>query len=83
MKTTSYEITEWPGKKTLFTCQEAVQIMGIEVSTLDSLISYSNLPRTVIHKRVFIHRKELEKYITKCTVTAPVLRGQTKLEEAQ
>ena len=62
MKTTSYEITEWPGKKTLFTCQEAVQIMGIEVSTLDSLISYSDLPRTVIHKRVFIHRKELEKY---------------------
>ena len=60
MKTTSYEITEWPGKKTLFTCQEAVQIMGIEVSTLYSLISYSDLPRTVIHKRVFIHRKELE-----------------------
>ena len=60
-----------------------VQIMGIEVSTLDSLISYSDLPRTVIHKRVFIHRKELEKYITKCTVTTPVLRGQTKLEEAQ
>lgn len=83
MKTTSYEITEWPEKKTLFTRQEAVQIMGIEVSTLDSLISYSDLPRTVIHKRVFIHRKELEKYITKCTVTAPVLRDQTKLEEAQ
>ena len=56
---------------------------GIEVSTLDSLISYSDLPRTVIHKRVFIHRKEQEKYITKCTVTAPVLRGQTKLEETQ
>lgn len=83
MKTTPYEITEWPEKKTLFTRQEAVQIMGIEVSTLDSLISYSDLPRTVIHKRVFIHRKELEKYITKCTVTAPVLRGQPKLEEAQ
>lgn len=62
MKTTPYEITEWPEKKTLFTRQEAVQIMGIEVSTLDSLISYSDLPRTVIHKRVFIHRKEQEKY---------------------
>ena len=82
MKTTPYEITEWP-EKTLFTRQEAAQIMGIGVSTLDSLISYSDLPRTVIHKRVFIHRKELEKYITKCTVTAPVLRGQTNLEEAQ
>lgn len=66
-------------KKTLFTHQKAAQIMGIEVSTLDSLISYSDLPRTVIHKRVFIHRKELEKYITKCTVTTPVLRGRQNL----
>ena len=62
----------WP-EKTLFTRQEAAQIRGIGVSILDSLISYSDLPRTVIHKHVFIHRKELEKYITKCTVTAPVL----------
>ena len=38
MKTTPYEITEWP-EKTLFTRQEAAQIMGIGVSTLDSLIS--------------------------------------------
>lgn len=45
MKTTPYEITEWP-EKTLFTRQEAAQIMGIGVSTLDSLISYSDLPRT-------------------------------------
>ena len=48
MKTTPYEITEW-SEKTLFTRQEAAQIMGIGVSTLDSLISYSDLPRTVIH----------------------------------
>ena len=47
MKTTPYEITEWP-EKTLFTRQEAAQIMEIGVSTLDSLISYSALPRTVI-----------------------------------
>ncbi len=39
MKTTPYEITEWP-EKTLFTRQEDAQIMGIGVSTLDSLISY-------------------------------------------
>ena len=47
MKTTPYEIPEWP-EKTLFTRQEAAQIMEIGVSTLDSLISYSALPRTVI-----------------------------------
>lgn len=47
MKTTPYEITEWP-EKTLFTRQEAAQIMEIGVSTLDSLISYSALQRTVI-----------------------------------
>ena len=47
MKTTPYEITEWP-EKTLFTRQEAAQIMEIGVSTLDILISYSALPRTVI-----------------------------------
>lgn len=66
MKKTSYEITEWP-EKTLFSRQEAAKILGIGVSTLDSLIPYSELPRTVIHKRVLIHRKELEKYITNCT----------------
>lgn len=66
MKKTSYKITEWP-EKTLFSRQEAAKILGIGVSTLDSLIPYSELPRTVIHKRVFIHRKELEKYITNCT----------------
>ena len=82
MKTTPQEITQW-SEKNLFTRQESAQIMGSGVSTLDSLISYSDLPRTVIHKRVFIHRKELEKYITRCTVTAPVIRGQTKPEEAQ
>ena len=49
------------------TQEKAAKILGIGVSTLDSLIPYSELPRTVIHKRVFIHRKELEKYITNCT----------------
>lgn len=75
MKTTPYAIAEWPDK-TLFSRQETAQILGIGISTLDSLISYSELPRTVIHKRVFIHRKELEKYITNCTTTTPPVRGQ-------
>lgn len=55
MKSTPYAITEWPGK-TLFSRQEAAQIMGIGVSTLDSLIPYSELPRTVIHKRVNVSK---------------------------
>lgn len=81
MKSTPYAITEWP-EKTLFSRQEAAQIMGIGLSTLDSLIPYSELPRTVIHKRVFIHRKELEKYITNCTTSIPPVRGQAKKEDA-
>lgn len=62
MKTSNYFITEWP-EKTLFTRQETAQILGIGLSTLDSLISYSELPRTIIHKRVLVHRKDLENYI--------------------
>ena len=39
MKHSTFEITEWPDK-TLFTRQETAQILGIGLSTLDSLISY-------------------------------------------
>ncbi|MCR4789791.1 MAG: helix-turn-helix domain-containing protein [Treponemataceae bacterium] len=80
MKSTPYAITEWP-EKTLLSRQETAQILGIGLSTLDSLIPYSELPRTVIHKRVFVHRKELEKYISSCTRTTPQIRGNKKLEE--
>lgn len=65
MKASNYAITEWPDK-TLFTRQETAQILGIGLSTLDSLISYSELPRTIVHKRVLVHRKDLESYITSC-----------------
>lgn len=68
MKTSTYTITEWP-EKTLFSRQETAQILGIGVSTLDSLISYTELPRTIIHKRVLIHRKDLESYIACCRET--------------
>jgi len=62
-------IAEWPDK-TLFSRHEVTQILGgIGLSTLDSLISYTELPRTVIHKRVFVHRKDLESYITSCRKT--------------
>ena len=69
MKTQTLEITEWPDK-TLFNRQEVATILNIGLSTLDSLISYSELPRTVIHKRVLVHRSDLEKYITSCRVTS-------------
>lgn len=69
MKTSNYAITEWP-EKTLFTRQETAQILGIGLSTLDSLISYSELPRTIIHKRVLVHRRDLERYIESNRVTS-------------
>lgn len=69
MKQPTFEITEWP-EKTLFSRQETAQILGIGLSTLDSLISYSELPRTVIHKRVLVHRRDLERYIEANRVTS-------------
>ena len=68
MKPSSYAITEWP-EKTLFTRQEAAQILGVGLSTLDSLIPYSELPRTIVRKRVLVHRKDLENYISACRTT--------------
>lgn len=65
MKQPIFSITEWP-EKTLFSRQETAQILGIGLSTLDSLISYSELPRTIVHKRVLVHRKDLESYIASC-----------------
>ena len=69
MKTSPISIVEWP-TKTLLTRHEASAILGIGLSTLDSLIPYSELPRTVIRKRVFINRKDLEAYIASCRVTS-------------
>ena len=68
MKTSNYSIAEWP-EKTLFSRQETAQILGVGLSTLDSLISYSELPRTIVHKRVLVHRKDLENYISTCRTT--------------
>ena len=74
MKQTTYALTEWP-EKTLFSRQETAQILGIGLSTLDSLISYDELPRTIVHKRVLVHRKDLENYIAACRTT---VSGGTK-----
>ncbi len=68
MKPSNYPIKEWP-EKTLFTRHETAQILGVGLSTLDSLITYSELPRTIVHKRVLVHRKDLENYISACRTT--------------
>lgn len=65
---TPFPITELP-EKTLLTRQETAQILGIGLSTLDSLIDYTSLPRTIIHKRVLFHRKDIESYIASCRRT--------------
>lgn len=59
MKASNYTITEWPNK-TLVTRQKTAQILGIGLSALDSLIPYSELPRTIVHC------KDLESYISAC-----------------
>lgn len=65
MKQSTFTITEFP-EKTLLSRQETAQILGIGLSTLDSLITYEELPRTIVHKRVLIHRRDLENYIASC-----------------
>ncbi len=65
MKSSQNTIIELP-EKTLLSRQEVAQILNIGISTLDSLIPYSELPRTIIRKRVFVHRSDLEKYISNC-----------------
>ena len=68
MKTSSIQIFEWP-EKTLFSRPEVAKILGIGQSTLDSLIPYSELPRVIIRKRVFIARTDLERYITSSRIS--------------
>lgn len=68
MKQSTFAIAEWP-EKTLFSRQEASRILGVGLSTLDSLITYTELPRTIVRKRVLIHRQDLERYIASCRVT--------------
>lgn len=58
MKPSNYAITRW-SEKTLFSCHETAQILGVRSSTMDSLILYSELSRTTVHKRVLVHRKAL------------------------
>ena len=68
MKQTSPTIVEFP-EKTLLTRQETAQILGIGLSTLDSLITYSELPRTIIHKRVLFFREDIAAYIASSRTT--------------
>ena len=47
----------------LLTRQQVVAILHIGMSTLDSLIPDSDLPRVRLSKRVFVLKKDLEAYI--------------------
>lgn len=71
------EIAELPAK-TLLSRREVAQILGIGLSTLDTLITYEELPRTIIRKRVFVHRADLANYIAGCRQT--VFMGDPKDE---
>lgn len=55
----AFNLTE----NTLLSRQEVAEILRIGLSTLDSLISEKELPRTRIRKRVFVLKSDLEKYI--------------------
>ena len=70
MKST-FSILELP-EKTLFSRKETACLLGIGLSTLDSLISDSELPRIRIHKRVYVARGDLESYIMSCRSTGGV-----------
>lgn len=55
----------WPEipEDTLLTRQQVISILHIGMSTLDSLIPDSELPRVRLSKRVFVLKKDLEAYI--------------------
>jgi hypothetical protein len=55
-------IVEMP-EKTMFSRQETATILGIGLSTLDSLITEKDLPRVHMRKRVYVLRKDLENFI--------------------
>ena len=57
-------IQELP-EETLLTRQQVKSILKIGLSTLDTIIPYSELPRVRLGKHVRIARKDLEIYINK------------------
>lgn len=59
------KVSIWPEipEDALLTRQQVVAILHIGMSTLDSLIPDSELPRVRLSKRVFVLKKDLEAYI--------------------
>lgn len=55
-------ITEFPGA-TLLSRRDVASVLGIGISTLDSLISDKELPRIRMSRHVYVLRSDLEKYI--------------------
>lgn len=62
MKVPENLLVELPGK-TLFSRREVAEILGIGISTLDSLVKPEELPRVKIHKRTMFLRNDIEAYI--------------------
>jgi excisionase family DNA binding protein len=55
-------IVEFPGA-TLLSRRAVCSVLGIGISTLDSLISDKELPRIRLSRHVYVLRSDLEKYI--------------------
>lgn len=62
---TSKKFSIWPEvpEDALLTRQQVASILRIGLSTLDSLIPDSELPRVRLSKRVFVLKADLEAYI--------------------
>ena len=56
-------------EQSLFSRQETASILGIGVSTLDSLITPEELPRIKIKKRTYYLRSDIENYILSCRIS--------------
>lgn len=73
------KVSIWPEipEDALLTRQQVVAILHIGMSTLDSLIPDSELPRVRLSKRVFVLKKDLEAYILahRSTGGAPIPVG--------
>lgn len=63
MKSLTTSIIQELPEQTLFSRPQAASILGVGLSTLDSLITDKDLPRVHLRKRVYVLRGDLEKYI--------------------
>jgi len=63
MKSLTTSIIQELPEQTLFSRPQTASILGVGLSTLDSLITEKDLPRVHMRKRVYVLKCDLEKYI--------------------